>query len=183
MSQPSQIPASERIVAFAREFLHVKEIGANGGFNDAGFELLIKTYGWRQGYAWCMFFCKMVWALAYRDTQQYEAVSRVLNGSVLDSYRRAKLEGWRITDKPVEGGILIFDAGNGKGHACICYKIRNEFSVGTIDGNTNKAGSREGDAVMEKHRILNANKGKLRYLGCIHPLKETYDGNDTSTIA
>jgi hypothetical protein len=165
----------------ALSWLHVREQGVNGGFNDAGFELLLKMYGWKMGYAWCMFFCKAVWCVCYRDTPHYERVVSTLNGSVMDSYRKAKLDGWKVTDAPVIGGILIFDAGNGKGHACICKSIKEVWNARTVEGNTNKAGSREGDAVMEKLRILNANKGKLRYVGCINPFEDNHGNNTKAT--
>ena len=61
------------------------------------------------------------------------------------------------------GAIFIVDHGGGKGHTGIVTKIV-DGEIGTIEGNTNQRGSREGDGVYQKVRtIASINVGFVDY--------------------
>lgn len=63
--------------------------------------------------------------------------------------------------EPLLGDIIILDYGNGQGHTGFVTAVNGEW-VDTIEGNTNSAGSREGDGVYRKRRLIKNAKGFLR---------------------
>ena len=169
-----------KIVAIAKKFIGVKEIGKNASFDNEEFGELLSLYGWVPGYPWCMFFAKAVWHLRYTDTDHAPVVMDVLNGSTISSFRRAKQNPLiHVTDMPVIGGIVIWETAPIRGHAGIVSKVKNEFDILTIEGNTNKRGSRDGDTVLERSRPLNVRANRWRYLGCINPLERNDHVEDT----
>jgi hypothetical protein len=162
-----------KIVEEAKRWLHVREVGRNAGFNDPDFEKQMRAIGWRPGHAWCAFFCKLIWLNVYKDTPMYEVLNVALSASVLVTWRNAKASPViQTSEKPIVGGIVCWGTGNGKGHEGIHIEIRDEFNTVTIEGNTTRAGVREGDKVMEKRRKLQPtakHNGDWRYLGTIIP--------------
>ena len=61
------------------------------------------------------------------------------------------------------GAIFIVDHGGGKGHTGLVTQVL-AGEVGTIEGNTNSRGSREGDGVYDKTRtIASINVGFIDY--------------------
>jgi peptidoglycan hydrolase-like protein with peptidoglycan-binding domain len=61
------------------------------------------------------------------------------------------------------GAIFIVDHGGGKGHTGIVTRVA-DGQIGTIEGNTNRAGSREGDGVYQKTRTIGSiNVGFIDY--------------------
>lgn len=61
------------------------------------------------------------------------------------------------------GSVFIVDHGAGKGHTGIVTRVV-DGQIGTIEGNTNQAGSREGDGVYQKLRTIGSiNVGFLDY--------------------
>lgn len=183
----NQLPNSigQRIVTEAKRWLHVVEHGKNAGFNDPVFEHNMRKLGWRPGQAWCAYFCKLIWLNVYEDTDLYDVLDKVLSPSVLATWRNAKASPViKTSEKPVVGGIVCWGTGNGKGHEGIHIEIRDEFNTVTIEGNTTRAGVREGDKVMEKRRKLQPtakHNGDWRYLGTIIP-PDHGDNTTKSTV-
>ena len=174
MSTSNQLSnIQQKIIDEARKWLHVREIGRNASFNDPEFEAQMRAIGWRPGQAWCAYFAKLVWLNVYKDTPMHEILERVLSASVLVTWRNAKASPViHTSEKPVVGGIVCWGTGNGKGHEGIHVEIRDEFNTITVEGNTSRAGVREGDKVIEKRRKLQPtakHNGDWRYLGTIIP--------------
>lgn len=174
-------PSVQRILEEANKWLHVREIGNNRSFNDPEFEKLMKEVGWRPGYAWCVLFCKAVWWSVYRGTEHEKAVLNVLQPGGQLSWRKAKIHPYVMArQQPVVGGVTIMKTGQTTSHAWIATEILDEFRMRSIEGNTNSAGSREGDAVETKiRRISGKVSSRWQYLGSIYPpdYKEYTDGN------
>lgn len=170
----------EKIAKEAKRWTHVLEHGKNEGFNDPVFEHTLRKLGWRPGQAWCAYFCKMVWLEVYKDTALESVINSVLSASVIATWRNAKASPIIKTGvKPVVGGIVCWGTGNGKGHEGIHVEIKDEFNTMTIEGNTTRAGVREGDKVMLKRRKLQPtakHNGDWLYLGTIIPPEH---GDDT----
>ncbi len=61
----------------------------------------------------------------------------------------------RAPDAIRPGSIFIADHGGGKGHTGLVERM-DGYAIHTIEGNTNAAGSREGDGVYRKVRQLSA---------------------------
>lgn len=171
--QPLLSDAGQRIIDVSASYLHVVEIGKNERFNDEEYQRKLAKIGWKPGYAWCMFDAKLMWLEVYRNTTMYNEVNKVLTGGVVVSYRRAKeSELIKVQQKPVIGGIVCWSTGNGRGHAGIITHIVDDFTVKTIEGNTSRAGVRDGDKRMVKHRKLQPtakHNSDWHYLGTIVP--------------
>jgi hypothetical protein len=165
--------AGIKIAHEAKRWLHIVEHGKNAGFNDPVFEHTLRKLGWRPGQAWCAYFCKMIWLNVYDETDMQDEIQDVLSASVLATWRNAKSSPViKTSEKPVVGGIVCWGTGNGKGHEGIHVEIRDDFNTVTVEGNTTRAGVREGDKVMEKRRKLQPtakHNGDWRYLGTIIP--------------
>lgn len=178
MSQPLLSDGPQKIVDISTSWLHVVEIGKNEKFNDEEYQKKLKAVGWKPGLPWCMFDAKMVWLEAYKDTSVYEEIDDVLKGGVVVSYRNAKASPIiKVQQKPVVGGIVCWSTGNGRGHAGIITHIVDDFTVKTIEGNTSRAGVRDGDKRMAKHRKLQPtakHNGDWHYLGTIVPPDYAY---------
>lgn len=174
---PNQLPlrtdAGERIALEAKNWLHVRETGKNAGFNDAVFEDKLRAIYWQKGHAWCAYAAKMVWLEVFKQTNMEEIIREVLSGSVLVSWRNARACPYLKTSQiPVVGGIVCWGTGNGKGHTGIHVEIKDEFNTITAEGNTSRAGVREGDQFMLKHRKLQPtakHNSDWNYLGTIIP--------------
>jgi hypothetical protein len=57
----------------------------------------------------------------------------------------------------------IWNARSGQGHIFVVTKVLSRFRVATIEGNTNKAGSREGRFVMRRERTWGTLLAYLRF--------------------
>jgi hypothetical protein len=57
------------------------------------------------------------------------------------------------TNEPVPGAVFGIGHPNGKSHVGIVVSV-GAFSVVTIEGNTNEAGSREGNCVRQRSREI-----------------------------
>lgn len=165
-------PSSD-IVEYATSWLGVKEHGKNAGFNNPDFEKSLRSAGWLPGEAWCASFTRMVWLWVYKDEPVLAELRKVLSKGVVRTYQNAKLSTTlTVQQMPVEGGIVLWGTGSGKGHAGIIETVTDEFSVRTIEGNTSIKGVREGDKVMQKRRKLQPTSKWNRdwnYLGTIVP--------------
>lgn len=162
-----------KIVEIARSYIGQEEKIKNSGFKNRWFERLMRVVGFYTGAPWCAFFVKLVWKEAGIDHS-------LISGSVLQTMLNATKAGnWHTY--PVQGCIVIWILHkNGKptkkGHAGIYYeKLTPNLYYNTIEGNTSKAGSREGTTVLEKRRFLNWREPDgLRLMGFIHPMPNNH---------
>lgn len=160
------------IVAYTRQWIGIKEIGTNDGWEDDVLTALMKQAGWLKDEAWCATFCRMVWLNVYAGDPIEKEIKRVLSKSVMRTYQNAKESSLlKVQNLPVVGGIVLWGTGKGRGHAGIIESVVDEVKVRTIEGNTNRVGSNEGDTVMQKYRTLQprAKHLKWNYLGTIVP--------------
>lgn len=159
----------KKILEIALSYLGEKEIPQNYGFKNPEFEAKMREVGFRRGYAWCMLFCKLVYKEAYSSEIFHKVKDELVPGCV-SSYRNANLsKTLKVSRKPISGGIAIFQNVKNptSGHAAIVEEVIDDVSFNTIEGNTNAAGSREGDVVAQKKRTTGTN-GSLKYLGTIY---------------
>lgn len=86
---------------------------------------------------------------------------RMLSPSVHRMWQR---NGWARTLTPKRGAVFCHDSGDGKGHCGFVIDVYDEGNVLTVEGNTNQAGSREGDSVATHVRpVAYANLGFLDF--------------------
>lgn len=97
---------------------------------------------------WCMAFVYWCFHGIYGDS-----VSLHRSGRVLDVWNATKHE-YRVTE-PKTNDIVIFDFGMAKMHAgIVLFSNKENGIIGTIEGNTNDDGSREGYEVCYRNREL-----------------------------
>lgn len=99
--------------------------------------------------SWCMAFVYYSFMQAdFEIATEYQMPPKT--GGVLNAWRLAPKE--HKVDSPQPGDIFIMDLGHGLGHTGIVEKVNSDGSLGTIEGNTNDSGSREGYEVCRKIR-------------------------------
>jgi len=149
---------SKKIVEVASRYVGIKEIPQNAGWKDKDFEKKMRDMGWIKGQAWCMYFVKLVLIEAFQELKNDDMVKWCkanLNGGVLSSYRKMKSK-WELlgVDNAEEGSIGIMRKGDSElGHVFIVESVNNDV-IKCIEGNTSVAGSREGDGVYRRTRML-----------------------------
>lgn len=135
----------EGALLIAVSYLGTKETGPNTG---PDVDLFLASVGLSPGHPWCaafLFYCYM------------RAAAKL--GIVNPCPRTAgALKMWRLSDpecrtqEPARGRIFVLDTGapGGHGHVGLVETVRPNGTIDSIEGNTNAAGSREGNAVARK---------------------------------
>jgi len=145
----------QTIIAYASWYDGQKEKKGNAGFIDPAFEKEMRSAGWYKGGPWCAFFVLMIFKKVFKALPEfYAAIVGSFNGSAKQTADNVIKSGILETgDIPEPGAICVFLLGNGpSGHEVIVKTV--DFKNNTmycIEGNTNGAGSREGE-------VVNANK-------------------------
>jgi hypothetical protein len=138
--------------------------------------LLAAGYDPKRGaYSWCtafVFWCHQEASKKFGITNPFPRT-----GGVLDAWAKSstmyRLPAADAYDNPTlvhPGSVFIIDYGDHKGHAGIVKAVQGGLLT-TIEGNTNVAGSREGDGVYEKNqrRVSQVNVGFIDFYN--HPLQ------------
>jgi surface antigen len=169
------------IVSYAVGNIGQEEIKGNMGFKDDQFEKYMREVGFRDTHAWCAYFAELCYHKAYQDFDRDKVVevAKYFSAGAVRTFRKfSKAPGWVVDQTPEVGAVVIWAKYvNGKphpkgyGHAAIVVEVFDDHII-TVEGNTNKAGGREGIGVFEKKRkfTFESNSG-LRMLGFIHPKK------------
>jgi hypothetical protein len=120
------------------------------------------------GYSWCQAF--VYWCFAQAAAAGGAANPCVRTAGVLEHWAKSPLAdrvyAQAASDDPRlvrPGAVFIINHGGGKGHAGLVTQVVSG-AVATIEGNTNQAGSREGDGVYRHTRsIASINVGFIDY--------------------
>lgn len=142
MTEPLFVPSDlvTGAITIAQTLLGTKETGKNSG---PLIDKMLAEVGLQPGASWCA-------AFVHHCFQQAANALDVLNpcprtGGVLKLWELApdvsKLY------MPTRGAIVIMDHGMGHGHCGIIESVNGGGLIETIEGNTNRGGSREGDSV------------------------------------
>jgi hypothetical protein len=146
----------ERVSAFHRvtietalSLLNVREeLGPNHG---QMVDRIIKYSGGEVGQPWCQYFVNFCTGTAAGSLSLVDPL-KPYSGHVLTNAQRACRAGWKVGKfDAVRGDVFWMEHGNGTGHTGLVLNYANGV-LQTIEGNTNKAGSREGDGVYLKQR-------------------------------
>jgi hypothetical protein len=144
--------------AAAKKWVNVGENGVNASFTNSVFQEMMKKVGWKSGEAWCMYLAKAVHMDAFK--KESANINSILTGSTQTSWNNAKNDTtgtYKVvtSGNPQKGDIAIWQntSNPSTGHAGIVIGRSGE-TFKTVEGNTNLAGSREGDKVLIKERPL-----------------------------
>lgn len=178
---------NEFISDIAISLIGIQEIPGNMGFKNIDrFEKILgmpiqeafEMVGWKQTHAWCSYFTELIWKLAYAefDSTYVDKLDKLFSASAVITWRNFKNHSdFKCANFPEPGSVVIWQNFKEskrvwKGHAGIVID-RKGYKVETVEGNTNYAGSREGDMVAKKIRRISylPVKRGLVMLGFIHP--------------
>ena|SRR5688572_23979239 len=159
------------LIDVAKKDLGKKEKPGNTGFEDKELEKSMKAVGWNPGWAWCSSIQeKWIW-------EAFPHLKEVVQGyfvpSAVATFRNLKNAGYPVSMKPTVGALVYWQRmqdGNAQwqGHAGIVSRVVSDTEFYSIEGNTNSAGSREGDSVQEKHRFVRSDvQNGLKVIGFI----------------
>lgn len=134
---------------------------ATGRNDGVSVEKYLKTVGLGKGYPWCAAFVK--WCLQEAGYVQ----AKVINGMALSCHRPGHLvysKGVKIR-APIPGdvGTLYYPSLKRIGHTFFFDEEINEKVYKSVEGNTNGAGSREGNGVYVKYRSYKATHSISRW--------------------
>lgn len=162
---PSEL--KHQIVCNAVKYVGEKEVKNNMGFVNKDFEKKMIQVGFKNSYAWCCLFCKLIWFES--DCKFWKLISP----SVIKTMRNFNDMGYNLKADALPGSIAIFrnyknNKPLGTGHAGIVIDSDDKV-FNLVEGNSNNNGSREGDTVVYKTRSYNwKNQNGLRLMGFIH---------------
>lgn len=144
----SPLPMTERALAVALERVGVRERGANRGF---WVERFLSAVGLGPGYAWCAAF--VYWCLLRAGARSDRLPARRRAAGVAEWVRWAEAHG-RLRSEPARGRLFYWLQADGRGHLGFVLGPAWAGAWRTVEGNTSPAGSREGDGVYERVRVL-----------------------------
>jgi hypothetical protein len=164
----------KKVVKVAKGYVGMQEIKGNLGWTSKEFEAKMESVGWKSTHAWCAYFTELVWSEVYDSECYAKELDKLFSGSATRTLKNFTNAGWDTGTVPVPGAVAIWCHMKGgkeqwQGHAGIVIKPEDSY-METVEGNTNAAGSREGEVVAEKMRKYNftATAG-LRLKGFVYP--------------
>lgn len=144
------------------EEIYLSQIGVRelSGKNDGPeVEMYLKTVGLGKGNAWCSAFVK--WCLIQSN------VSNTINAwsPTAENKKHIVYKARSFLEEPRPGdvGTLFYPKIKRIGHTYFYHKRVNSSVYESVEGNTNDAGSREGDGVYKKIRSFNATHSISRW--------------------
>jgi hypothetical protein len=163
---PSLLLAS--VLETAASQLHVRETGQNRGPEVDEYLRAVGLDPTQKSHAWCISF--VYWCFRQAANRLDVRNPCVRTPGVMKHWafapEPARLSAQAALDDPHlvrPGAIFIIDHGHGLGHAGLVARVQ-AGRIQTIEGNTNLAGSREGDGVHQRARsIASINTGFVDY--------------------
>lgn len=151
------------VVEVAKNYLGHKEMPGNIFDVKSPLGKIIIEAGQRDGEAWCAYFTEAIFV---------ETLRKLFSASAVQTFKNFKDAGYEVSDVPFVGALVIWQRyKDGKptwqGHAGIVSKVNSDGSFVAVEGNTNSAGSREGDSVQEKTRRNVRVENGLNILGFV----------------
>lgn len=152
----SALAAKALAIAISRIGVKENPIGSNWGHPVQDYLARVKTH---TPAPWCMAFVYTCFDDAAQELGM--PCPLICTPGVLDAWHRAGDLYKFVVDAggnlgiqrfPQPGDIFLMDLGGGKGHCGIIEMVTGYPDLGTIDGNTNAEGGREGFEVERKTR-------------------------------
>ena len=119
-------------------------------------EKYLASIGLGGGYAWCMSY--VYWCVNEAANELNVPNPLHKTGGVMMQWQQRRV---LQSKHPLAGDIFIMDYGKGRGHCGFVEKLDGQY-IHTIEGNTNYDGSREGDGVYRRRRLISSCIGFLR---------------------
>lgn len=145
----------DRLLEVAVSYLGQQETAGNSGFVSKEFEAKMAATGWQKSHSWCCYFCELVAKEAAESKEEWNRLDKLFQPSCTATYANfAGSEYYKVSKTPKPGSLIVWRYGQGwRGHIGLVENCKGKI-INTIEGNTNKAGSREGTHVLRKQRKL-----------------------------
>lgn len=169
-----------KVIEIGLPFIGEKEKPNNGGFYNEELQKMMTEAGHRKGEAWCCYLMEALFVKAYPER---ESVFRLFfSGSCVQTFRNMRdgvktknglvKSPFTISQKPVVGALVLWQKykdgqPTGLGHAALCYEATTETIFRTLEGNTNRDGSREGTMILPKVRSTAWQQNGLNVMGFV----------------
>lgn len=137
------------------EQVYLSQVGVREatGHNDGkDVEKYLRSVGLGKGYAWCAAFVRWCFDQACIPTKINGAAASAFNKKNVVFYQRK----FYANPQPGDVFTLWFTSLGRIAHTGFFHRRVNATVYQTVEGNTNEAGSREGDGVYKKYRSFNA---------------------------
>lgn len=159
-------------VVVALKYLGQSELAGNTFTDDTPLGKLVLAAGQKKGEAWCAYFAEGVFCEAYPE--KAAAYRKLFSSGAVKTLNNFKDAGYTVFQKPSEGALVIWQKfDNGKpgweGHIGIVKEVLDDGVFVSIEGNTTKAGSREGTTVLLKTRSTKQVAKGLNVIGFVRP--------------
>lgn len=146
------VPEAKSLQSIYTNFIGVREKTGNNDGPEV--EMFLRSVGLGKGYAWCAAFVK------YCMLEAGIKAAEKINGMALSCENKKNMvfqKGKHLKDAKAGDVFTLYYAKLGRiGHTGFYNKPVNSSIFETVEGNTNMAGSREGDGVYRKKRSYNA---------------------------
>lgn len=146
---------ADHVVRIARSIVGQKELSGNAGFHDPDFQKRMQEVGFKKGEAWCAYTGELIWKEAFgQDHPFYDLLDQLFSASATKTFSNFEQnENFKTGQFPKRGALAIWRYGKGwQGHMGVVTELFNGPAFLSVEGNTNKAGGREGIEVAEKKR-------------------------------
>jgi hypothetical protein len=159
-----------KIIEVAKKYNGFKEKPGNTGFIDKEHEKKMRAVGWVPGHAWCAYQIEAWFAEAYPE--RANELKSLMVPSAVNTHRNLVRAGYKSTMVPEVGAFVFWQRmkdglGQWTGHAGLVIEVKDNVNFVSIEGNTNGAGSREGDGVYIKNRVVRKVEDGLQVIGFI----------------
>lgn len=148
------LPVQERALQIASSWVGQREIGKNAG---PFVTRLLAAVGLGPGFPWCASLVSAVLQSAGSDAGPTSGRAAVRN------WARWGAQTGRVTATPTRGCLFYWLHENGTGHIGFVTEVLPDKTFRSIEGNTNDAGSREGDGTYRRIRPINKATKFLRW--------------------
>lgn len=134
-----------------------KEKPGNSGFIDPQLEKDMRAVGWVPGWSWCSCILeKWIWK-AFPN--RIHEIKGIFVPSAVQTFKNLKQAGYSVSIIPTVDSIVFWQHYSGgkaewTGHTGVVCEAINSTTFKSIEGNTNDNGSRNGDGVYLKDRVV-----------------------------
>lgn len=146
---------TDRVIRISKSIVGQKEITGNAGFKDPDFEKRMKEVGWKKGESWCAYTGELIWKTAFgKEHPLYTEIDKCFSATAVGTFNNFKKSlHFKNGLVPKKGALAIWQHGSSwQGHLAVTIAEMSRPYFGTVEGNTNAAGGREGVEVATKTR-------------------------------
>src|SRR5690606_18642823 len=93
-------------IEIAKKYVGIKEVKGNMGFLDADFDKKMRAVGFQDGHAWCAYASELVFKEAFPE--RFDEFDKLFSASAVQTFKNFEAAGYTISDKPVEGALVIW---------------------------------------------------------------------------